>query len=221
MNQHIKYLEKLPFWDKLSPDEKQYISASSRIEYYPKTTTINNSAEACLGLAQIIEGEARTCILSEEGREITLYRLHEGDYSVLTASCVVTQITFDSQLIVHGNCKILVIAAYALKRLMDSNMSARCFIYELAAERFSLVMSTMQDILFKGFDRRLACFLVKEHDRLGSDVISLTQEQIASFTGSAREVVTRTLKRFSEEGLVNYKRGNLTILDIESLRLMM
>lgn len=217
----MKYLEKLPFWEDMSREEKQYVVAASRIEEYSAGAIINNSSDACLGLAYILDGEASTCILSEEGREITLYRLHSGDYSVLTASCVVTQITFDSQLVVQSRCRILVIAAYALKRLMDSNLHAKCFVLELAAERFSLVMSTMQDILFKGYDRRLASFLVREYERCGKNVINATQEKIASFTGSAREVVTRAIKRFSEEGLISYKRGQLTILDIDSLRYMM
>jgi CRP/FNR family transcriptional regulator len=72
--------------------------------------------------------------------------------------------------------------------------------------------------MFKGFDRRLASFLVAEYDRTGSATIKLTHEAIAGYISSAREVVARMVKRFSDEGWIEQKRGAIKLLDIDTLR---
>ena len=89
----------------------------------------------------------------------------------------------------------------------------RCFLYELATKRFSDVMWAMQQIMFKGLDQRLAEFLFAEAERTGSDTIRMTHEQIAQHISSAREAVARMLKSFSEDGLVELKRGAITLRD--------
>jgi len=67
-------------------------------------------------------------------------------------------------------------------------------------------------------DKRLAIFLLDESTRTGSDVITLTHEQIAKYMGSAREVVSRTLKYFSSEKIVEVSRKGVRILDMKRLR---
>jgi len=218
MSEIQKRLEALPFWERLSDEEKAYITAGSGMRTYVRGSVIFNTDSDCLGLTILVEGEIRACLISEEGREVTLFRLHDGDCCMLTASCAVSGITFDTQIVAGSDCRMLVIAPAVLRRLMSENIWARCFVYELAAERFSLVMATMQDILFKGFDRRLAKFLVGEYERTGNAVIRMTHEQIAQYTSSAREVVARMLKRFSEDGLLEAKRGEIRLLDIGALK---
>ena len=89
----------------------------------------------------------------------------------------------------------------------------KIFALEAAVSRFSDVMWVMQQILFMSFDRRLAIFLLDEAAKTGSDTIHMTHEQIAKYMGSAREVVSRMLKYFSSEGMVELSRGGLKILD--------
>lgn len=216
----LSYLEKLPFWKRLTDREKEFVQANSSIQRYSKEQIILNSEIECLGMSMVLGGELRTCILSEEGREITLYRLHEGELCVLTASCAVNQITFETQMSVSADCVLLVMGTSAFEKLINQNIYARCFMYELLCERFSSVMWTMQMILFKGYDRRLASFLVGEYEHTGLETIRMTHEQIAQYTNSAREVVARMLKRFAADGLVEFKRGRITLKNIESLKAM-
>ena len=75
------------------------------------------------------------------------------------------------------------------------------------------VMWAMQQIMFKGLDRRLAEFLLAEAERTGSDTIRITHEQIAQHISSAREAVARMLKSFLADGLVELKRGAITLRD--------
>ena len=153
----------------------------------------------------VLSGEIRTYLLSEEGREVTLFRLYPGELCVLSASCVISQITFDTQMTAGMDTEVLIIPANVIAALKEQNLHVRCFLYELATKRFSDVMWAMQQIMFKGLDRRLAEFLLAEAERTGSDTIRMTHEQIAQHISSAREAVARMLKSFSEDGLVELK----------------
>ena len=165
----------------------------------------------------VLSGEIRTYLLSDEGREVTLYRLHPDDLCVLSASCVISQITFDTQICAQRETEVLIIPASIVAALGEQNLSVRCFLYELATQRFSDVMWAMQQILFKSLDRRLATFLLAEAERTGSSTIRMTHEQIAQHISSAREAVARMLKSFSEDGLVALRRGETVLRNVDGL----
>lgn len=169
-------------------------------------------------MTYVLKGRVRTYLLSEEGREITLFRLEQGDPCVLSAACVVSQITFDTQMEAEQDCDLLVIPSAVFQRLTEENIYVKCFVYELMTERFSSVMWTMQQILFAKIDQRLAGFLLQEYDRTNDPRIRMTQEQIAQQINSAREVVARMLRRFQSEGLVEPGRGVILLRDVEGLR---
>ena len=211
-------LNKLPFWTSLTEQEKEILSKSAVIRHYEKGSFIHSSDRDCLGMLFILSGEIRTYILSDEGREVTLFRLYAGDLCVLSASCVISQITFDTQMTAQRDTEVLIIPANIVAMLKEQNLVVRCCLYELATARFSDVMWAMQQLLFKGLDRRLAGFLLSEAERTGSDTIRMTHEQIAQHISSAREAVARMLKQFSEEGLVELKRGAITLRDFDSLK---
>ena len=149
-----KLLQQLPFWPSLADDEKGISRQRAFVRNYKKGTIINNSNTECLGMILVLSGEIRTYLLSDEGREITLFRLYANDLCVLSVSCVISQITFDTQMVAQEGTQALIIPVDILALLKENNIHARCFIYELATERFSDVMWAMQQILFKGLDRR-------------------------------------------------------------------
>ena len=166
----------------------------------------------------LLEGEIRTYLLSDEGREVTLFRGYSGGLCVLSASCVISQITFEVQMSAQQDTEVLIIPAGITAALKERNIHVRCFFYELAIQRFSDVMWSMQQILFKGLDRRLADFLLAEQERTGSDTVRMTHEQIARHISSAREAVARMLKHFSEDGLVELKRSAVVLLNMDALK---
>ena len=205
--------EKLPFWDKLSKEEREYVNSVSFLRRFEKDGFIHGSGNDCLGMFLVISGEIRTYLLSDEGREITLFRLYPNDICVLSASCVISQITFDTYMTAKQETEVLIVPANAIALLKERNINVKCFLYELAVKRFSDVMWSMQQIMFKSLDKRLAEFLLAEAERTGSDTIRMTHEQIAQHISSAREAVARMLKRFSEDGLVELRRGAITLRD--------
>mgnify|MGYP003246244792 CR=1 FL=1 len=185
-------VSRLPFWQLLTEQERDTVQRSAMVRRYEKGTLIHDGGS----------------------------RLYPGELCVLSASCVISQITFDTQMTAQQETEVLIIPAGLVAALTEQNLSVRCFLYELATKRFSDVMWAMQQILFKGLDRRLAEFLLSEAARTGSDTIRMTHEQLAQHISSAREAVARMLKTFSEEGLVELKRGVITLRDKDGLRQM-
>ena len=157
-------------------------------------------------------------LLSPEGREVTLYRLGVGDCCVLTASCVMSQISFETNMAAEQDSEVLIVPVHTFGRFTEENIHVRCFMYELAIRRFSSVMFSLQQILFARFDRRLASFLLEEAERTGSREIRLTHEEIARQVSSAREVVARMLKRFASDGWVSLRRGMIYLEQPEELK---
>ena len=211
------YKEIFPFWEEISFDDQEYICNNSRALTYPKGTTIHDGNE-CSGVILIKKGSLRLYIMSEDGKEITLYRLHSGDLCMLSASCVLDAVTFDVHVDSEENSECYVIGGWAFAKVSENNPNIKIFALETAVSRFSDVMWAMQQILFMSMDKRLAIFLSDESARTGSDTISLTHEQIAKYMGSAREVVSRMLKYFQSEGIVEVSRKGVKILDKGRLR---
>lgn len=205
-------------WDHLSQAERDDIVRNCQYHLYTKGENLHRGEMDCVGMLLIITGELRVYMLSEEGREITLYRLYDGDSCILSASCVISTITFDVHIDADKDTRILIINAPAFARLTEANIYAECFAYKMATERFSEVMWAMQQILFMSLDRRLAIFLVDELANIGGERLNLTHEQIARYIGSAREVVSRMLKYFEDEGIVELSRGEIKIINKQKLR---
>ena len=210
-------IKELPFWNSLTAQQKDILRRSALTRKYPKGSYIYSGDKDCLGLLYLTSGEIRTYLLSDEGREVTLFRLYPTEVCVLATSCVISQISFETHMTAQKDTEVLIIPAGMVSILKEQNIYVRCFLYELATQRFSDVMWSMQQILFQGLDRRLANFLLAEQERVGSDTIRMTHEQIALHISSAREAVARILKQFSEEGLVELKRGAIILCDREAL----
>lgn len=211
------YQEIFPFWKEISESDRECICHNSFVQTYPKGANIHNGNE-CSGVIFVRSGSLRLYIMSEDGKDITLYRLHRGDMCMLSASCVLKTITFDVFVDAEEDSECYVISGSAFAEVSSHNPQIRIFALETAVSRFSDVMWVMQQILFMSMDRRLAIFLSDEAVRTNSDTIMLTHVQIARYIGSAREVVSRMLKYFAGEGIVEVSRKGIKILDKKRLR---
>ena len=211
------YKEIFPFCFNISETDKDYICQNSYTITYPKDTNIHDGNE-CSGVIFVRSGSLRLSIMSDEGNDITLYRLHQRDMCMLSASCVLQTITFDVFINAEEDSECYVISGPAFAAVSERNPSIKIFALESAVSRFSDVMWVMQQILFMSLDKRLAIFLSDESARTGSDTITLTHGQIAKYIGSAREAVSRMLKYFTNEKIVEVSRGGIKILDKKRLR---
>lgn len=212
------FISQLSFWDKLNTHEKRLLAGNTHKVNYKKGSLLYGGDSDCIGVILVKKGQLRAYTLSDDGRDVTLYRLFPGDVGILTVSCALEAITFKVFIDAEEDTEILLTSASTFKSLADNNVHVKCFGYEKSTERLSEMLWTLQQILFLSADKRLALFLLEESENTGSDKLKLTHEQIARYMGSAREVVSRLLKYFSSEGMVKQGRGAVTIIDKEKLR---
>lgn len=209
--------EYFPFWSKLSDSDQQYLCQNSSLVHFEKEQSVHNNSE-CSGLYIVKTGRLRLYMLSEDGKEITLYRLSPGDICMLSASCVLQSITFDVYVDAEVPSTCYMINGMAFNAVSERVLEVKNYALETAVQRFSDVMWIMQQIVFMSMDKRLAIFLLDEITANGTDMIAMTHEQIARHLGTAREVVTRMLRHFAADGWIEVTRKGIRILDIRKLR---
>ena len=209
-----------PVWNKLDSAQQRRLSESAVYRTVPAGTVLHNGSADCVGLFVVRTGQLRAYILSDEGKEVTLYRLFERDVCLFSASCMMSSIQFDIVLEARWDTELWVIPVSVYQDLMEHSVTVSNYTNQLMASRFSEVMWLMDQILFKSFDARLAAFLTEESNIEGSDELVITHEKIAHHLGTAREVVTRMLKYFQSEGTVKLSRGGIRITDRKKLKAM-
>ena len=214
----VLFKDTFPFWDGMADADKETFVRSSAFFKFNKGVNIHDGNE-CTGVIIIKSGVLRLYMMSEEGKEITLYRLFPGEMCIFSASCVLDAVTFDVYVDAEEDSECIVVGGCAYEDLAGRMPEAKIFALETAVSRFSDIMWVMQQILFMSMDRRLAVFLLDEISKTKNDIVKLTHEQIAKYMGSAREVVSRMLKYFSSEGLISFSRSEgIKILDKKRLR---
>ena len=212
-----QFAEYFPLWKKLTKAQQEKIEGSLVEREVPRGTVIHNGSLDCTGLLVIREGLLRAYILSDEGREITLYRLFERDMCLFSAPCMMNSIQFDVVIQAEKDSRMWVIPAEVYRRVMEESAAAANYTNEVMASRFSDVMWLIEQIMWKSFDRRLAAFLTEEAALEGSRQLKITHEIIGNHLGSPREVVTRMLRYFQGEGMVKLSRGMVELTDMEKL----
>ena len=209
-----------PIWKKLTPMQQERILNSLTERKVSKGTVIHNGNMDCTGLLLVKSGQLRAYILSDEGREITIYRLFERDMCLFSASCIMRSIQFEVTIKAEKDTELRVIAAETYQGIMEESAPVSNYTNELMSSRFSDVMWLMEQIMWKSLDKRVAAFLLEEASIEGANRLKITHETIANHLGSHREVITRMLRYFQNEGMVKLSRGTIEITNTEKLRLL-
>ena len=209
--------DSLPFWDRLRESEKRMIESSAALRVHPAGSSLHNGNADCSGLFVVKSGQVRTFILSDSGREITLFRLFKRDVCIFSASCMLKDIRFDVFIEAVEDSRTILIPTAVYRELNRNSLSVSDYTNRLLSSRFSDVVWLLEQILFVSFDRRLAQFLLDEAAIRCGDEIRTTHEEIARNMGTAREVVTRMLLYFQSEGIVSLSRGTVRIRDRKKL----
>ena len=185
----------LPFWKDLTETEKQMLLTHTALEEYEKGVLLHIDGGDCAGVQIVKEGQVRVYITSPSGGEITLYRLVEGDVSILSASCMIKGMDISLDMMMESDTVLYTIPKEIYKKLNDTNTAVKDYTMEMVSERFSDVMWLFNQYVFSN-----------AHDVLARDM------------GTAREVVTRLLKQFQTEGYVRLSRGYIEVLDAKALK---
>ncbi len=206
-----------PTWDRLSSEEQDYLTRHAFRRSVEKGAVLHNGDLDCTGLFAIISGQLRAYILSDEGREVTIYRLFERDICLFSASCIMSSIQFEVVIDAEKDSEIWIIPPKVYKTVMEQSAPLANFTNQIMASRFSEVMWLVEQVMWKSQDKRLAAFLVEESAIEESRILKITHDRIANHLGTAREVVTRMLRYFQNEGMVKLTRGSIELADPESL----
>ena len=209
----MDFKQYFPVWDKLSSQQQARMKDVSHPLQVKAGTVVHNGSMDCLGLLLIRSGQLRVYTLSGEGREITLYRLFEHDICLFSASCVMPSVQFEVIVEAEKDCDLWVLPSCLFKNFMEESAAVANYASQLISSRFSEVMWLMEQIMWKSFDKRLAAFLLEETAIEGTPELKITHEKIAAHMGTAREVVTRMLRYFQNEGMVRLTRGTIEIID--------
>lgn len=207
----------LPFWEKLTPEQQKWILANSLPKKYYRGESMHRGSQQCAGLLLVKHGQLRVYIISDSGKEITLYRLFDNDICIFSASCMMKNIRFEVYVETEQESEVVVIPTPVYQKLNETSIAVSEYTNQLMASRFSDVMWVLEQVLFSSFDKRLASFLLEQSAIDGTDRLSITHETVANHLGSAREVVTRMLKYFQSEGMVTLSRGEITLTDQKKL----
>ncbi len=207
----------LSFWKELTDSQKETLRQVIVKKPFVTGESMHSGSDNCSGLFLIRSGQVRAFIISETGKEITLYRLFERDVCIFSASCMMKNISFDIFVEVEKDTQAYLIPTSVFRKLSQESLSVQVFTNNLMASRFSDVMWIMEQALFTSLDKRLANFLIEQLVIGESTTLEITHEKIANHLGTAREVVTRMLKYFQNEGIVSLNRGTIDILDEKKL----
>ena len=213
----MNFADYFPIWDKLTAAQQQKISESITSRKVPKGTVIHNGNLDCIGLLLIQTGQLRAFILSEEGREITIYRLFDMDLCLFSASCIMNSIQFEVVIEAEKDTDLWIIPPYIYKQIMEESAPVANYTNEIMAARFSEVMWLMEQVMWKSQDKRVAAFLLEEAAIENTNRLQITHETIANHLGTHREVITRMLRYLQSEKLIKLSRGVVEITDSDGL----
>lgn len=212
------FLEKhTQFWELLTVQEKALINENTSCKKYEKGQNLFSSGRECLGLVVVKSGKLRIYTVSEEGRDVTFSRLDTASVCMLTAGCALNSTSVDVMVDIEENSEVFIISPQCIMGIIERNTRVESFLLRSALNKLTEIIWGLQQILFMSMDKRLATFLLEESISLNAEEIKLTHEQIAKYVGSAREVVSRMLKYFEQEGIVKLQRGSIQIIDRQKL----
>ena len=212
------YLKRLPFASVLTEEEVQLIKQSAYLRPFSQREVLHaRSQTECLGLVMVLSGSLCASMMSDEGKQIQLYRLSQGEVCVFMARCVLNFLSYESVVEGEKAGTVLVIPTTAVERLMQ-NMRVENILNRMALQRCTQIMNALERVLFTRVDKRLISYLLQEAEKKQSRELRLTHEQLARDISSAREVVSRLLGQLSAKGLVSLGRGQINLENIEAMK---
>ncbi|MCI8848971.1 MAG: Crp/Fnr family transcriptional regulator [Oscillibacter sp.] len=213
----MEFTDYFPVWTRLTPEQQKLLSGAVMRKHFPQGMSVHRGSLDCTGLLLVKSGQLRAYILSDEGREITLYRLFDRDMCLFSAACMLRDIQFEITVEAERDTEVWIIPPDTYKTLMEASAAVANYTNDMMSSRFSEVMWLLEQIMWRSFDKRLADFLLQESVLEGTAILNITHERIANHLGTAREVVTRMLRYFQGEGMVKLSRGSVELTDRKRL----
>ncbi len=192
---------------------------SFTIARLPAGRYLFTEGDQCAQAGFVVEGVIRVFKTGHGNREVTLYRLFEGESCSLALTCALSSYMYQASAVVEKEAVVAFIPLTTLHWLIQHSSAARQFIFELLAGRFFEVLSLVGELVFRRLDERLAQLLLEfaeqQDDRF---IVSRSHEELAYELGSAREVISRLLKSFEQNGWVELQRRMVVLRNVRALQ---
>jgi CRP/FNR family transcriptional regulator len=201
-----------PALDGLGDAALDRVLAQAQVLHVPAGTQMFGEGAPCRQFPLVLEGSIRVAKASD-GRELQLYRVTPGESCVLTGGCLVGGRDYPASGVVERDALLVVLPKPVFDELLATHAPFRQYVFSLFAERLTDLMALVEAVAFHKLDRRLASALLGR-----GRVVALTHQQLADELGSVREIVTRVLRGFADQGWVQSSRGAIEVLDAVALR---
>lgn len=198
----------------LPPARLERLLQPSALIRLPAGACVFSEHQPCAGFPLLLDGSIKVVKQASSGRELLLYRVTPGGSCIISSSCLLGHTDYNARGIAETDLTLRLIPAGTFWRLMAEHVPFRDFVFNLLADRISELMQLVEEVAFARLDQRLARLLMAHQD----DVLRVTHQQLADELGSVREIVSRLLKGFAEQGLVSLGREHLAIVNRDELR---
>ncbi|MEW6513976.1 MAG: Crp/Fnr family transcriptional regulator [Pseudomonadota bacterium] len=178
----------------------------------PAGTVLFDERQPCQGFPFVLTGSIRVVKLAANGRELPLYKVLPGESCIITSSCLLGHADYNARGVTESDTTLVLLPRALFDEMLDVS-AFRDFVFDLFAERISELMQLVEEVAFLKLDQRLANLLLGKGRQLHT-----THQQLADELGSVREMVSRLLKGFADQGLVRLGREQIEILDPSGLR---
>lgn len=192
---------------------------NARLQTFPADMTIFHEGMECNHLMLIVEGRVRVYRHSDEGREVTLYRVEPGQLCVHSLNNLVDGVQSPISVKTETPMRGLVITRAAFQTALDTSSSFRNYVLRTLTERLSLLTNLVSGFAFDRLDLRVACWLIDQFDRSCGHPIEVTHSDIAHELGTTREMISRILKDFEHKRCIQLARGRIHLVCKHSLSL--
>lgn len=198
-------------------ESEMLIQSNGVVRHVKQGDVLYRDGDECTHLPLVISGELLLTKHAESGRAITLYRVEDGESCILSTLSILNAELFPAEATSRSSSTLLLVPAEVLRRLIDRDSGWRQFVFSTYHRRLSGLIALIEEVVFGRLDLRLAELILELGGKQGS-VLETTHQELAEELGSSREVVSRLLKEWERQGLVELRRGAVTIRDPVSLK---
>jgi len=208
-----KVLQHYPVLGETPGEALDTVMASATCMVVPAGAMMFDESQPCMGFALLLSGSARVVKAAPNGRELHLYDVVPGEACILTSSCLLGRSTYQARCTVLQEAELVVLPPASFKLLFSASDAFREHVFSRYSERISELLQLVSAVAFQKLDQRLAAWLAQR-----SSPIRVTHQALADDLGSLREIVSRVLKNFANQGWVELGREQIDVLDIDALR---
>lgn len=204
-------LIQFPFYQQMHDADKALLREGVVKKELNKGQIMMGDHNHCNGIPMVVKGSLRLFRISDKGREMTLYRINEGDVCILAAVCVMGNVAYDFATEAEEDSTLLAIPADIFKELLMRSEVFKSFVFNTLAQKLILSIETIEMLIFDSIEDRILEYLAQNVDNLGE--VQTTHEKMAIDLGSSREVISRQLKKMADKNMLMLKRGKILLKD--------